>query len=101
MRSVALFLAICAIVLSQANEYNAIYRGEIGAVFSAKPNAFLVEMALARRPGNALDAGMRHWRNSIYLAQQGWAVTEFDPADEGVRRARIEASRLGLTITPS
>ena len=68
-------------------------------MFSRKPNAFFVERHRARKHGKALDVGMGQGRNSIYLAQQGWDVTGFDAADEGVRRARFEASSLRLKIT--
>jgi 2-polyprenyl-3-methyl-5-hydroxy-6-metoxy-1,4-benzoquinol methylase len=56
-------------------------------------------MTRQRKPGKALDVGMGQGRNSIYLAQHGWDVTGFDPADEGVHRATAEAARLGLKIT--
>src|SRR2546427_6249269 len=97
MRCSLALLAFCATALPQANQYNSTYRGEDGNVFSRKPNAFLVEMTRQRKPGRALDVGMGQG-NSIFLAQQGWDVTGFDPADEGVRRARAEADRLGLKI---
>lgn len=67
--------------------------------FRTKPNAFLVQMVQGRKPGRALDVGMGQGRNAIYLAQQGWAVTGFDPAGEAVAAARAEASRLGLSLT--
>lgn len=51
-----------------------------------------------RKPGRALDVGMGQGRNAIFLARQGWDVTGFDSAEEGVRRARVEAARLGLRI---
>src|SRR6266436_6759185 len=98
-RLITPLLAWCALAFSQANEYNPIYRGEAGDVFSRKPNAFLVEMTRERKPGKALDVGMGQGRNTIYLAQQGWDVTGIDPADEGVRSARAEAVRLSLRIT--
>lgn len=41
---------------------------------------------------------MGQGRNSIYLAQHGWDVTGFDPADEGIRLAKAEATRLRLKI---
>jgi SAM-dependent methyltransferase len=67
--------------------------------FNTKPNAFLVEMTRGRSPGRALDVGMGQGRNAIYLAQQGWAVTGFDPADQAVAAAEAEAKRLGVTLT--
>src|SRR5438445_3611367 len=90
--------ALPCLAYSQANEYNPVYRGSAGEVFTRKPNAFLVEMTRQRKPGRALDVGMGQGRNSIYLAQQGWDVTGFDPADEGVRQAREEAKRVGVKL---
>lgn len=69
------------------------------AAFNRKPNAFLAEMARNLNPGRALDVGMGQGRNAIYLAQQGWAVTGFDPADKAVALAEQEARRLGVTLT--
>ena len=98
MRCSLLLISLCAAAFPQANQYNSTYRGEDGDVFSRKPNAFLVEMTRQRKPGRALDVGMGQGRNSIFLAQQGWDVTGIDPADEGVRQAKAEADRLGLSI---
>jgi SAM-dependent methyltransferase len=98
MRCPLALFALCSTAFAQANEYNPIYRGEDGDVFTRKPNAFLVEMTRRRKPGRALDVGMGQGRNAIYLAEQGWNVTGFDPAGEGVSRAKAEAVRLGLQI---
>ena len=98
MTLLLLFQFVCAPALPQADQYNPIYRGEAGDVFSRKPNAFLVEMVRGRRPGTALDVGMGQGRNSIFLAQQGWDVTGFDSSDEGIRQAKAEADRLGLKL---
>jgi len=98
MRLALAFLFVYAFAFPQASEYNALYRGQDGEVFSRKPNAFLVEMIRHRKPGTALDVGMGQGRNSIFLAAQGWDVTGIDPADEGVRQAKAEASRLNLKI---
>ena len=94
-----LFVLCCHVVLpAQASDYNPLYRGDAGDVFSRKPKAFLVEMTRTRKPGRALDAGMGQGRNSIFLAQQGWDVTGFDAADEGVRQAKAEATRLRVKL---
>jgi SAM-dependent methyltransferase len=69
------------------------------ASFNTKPNEFLVEMTRGVRAGTALDVGMGQGRNALYLAQQGWAVTGFDPADKAVAAARAEAARLGVKLT--
>lgn len=68
-------------------------------MFNTRPNAFLVEMTKRITPGKALDVGMGQGRNAIYLAQQGWEVTGFDPADQAVAAAQEQARRLGVTLT--
>ena len=67
--------------------------------FNTRPNAFLVQMVQGVTPGAALDVGMGQGRNAIYLAQQGWTVTGFDPADRAVAAAQQEAARLGVKLT--
>ncbi|WP_051669420.1 class I SAM-dependent methyltransferase [Bryobacter aggregatus] len=98
LRLVVFLVVLCSLVSAQANEYNPIYRGEVGEIFSKQPNAFLVEILRNRKPGAALDVGMGQGRNAIYLAQQGWEVTGIDSADEGVKHANREAARLGLRL---
>lgn len=66
--------------------------------FNTKPNAFLVEIANTRKPGTALDVGMGQGRNSIWLAQHGWDVTGFDPAEKAVALARENARKLGVNL---
>jgi SAM-dependent methyltransferase len=66
--------------------------------FNTRPNAFLVEMTRGLSPGRALDVGMGQGRNALYLAQQGWAVTGFDPADRAVAAAQEEARRLNVRL---
>ena len=66
--------------------------------FNTQPNAFLVEIAGTRKPGTALDVGMGQGRNSIWLAQQGWDVTGFDPADKAVALALEKARKAGVHI---
>lgn len=93
-----LILLLASVAYGQASEYNAIYRGDEGKVYSRKPNAFLVEVTRILKPGKALDVGMGQGRNSIYLARRGWDVTGFDASDEGVRLARAEAARSGVKL---
>jgi SAM-dependent methyltransferase len=66
--------------------------------FNTKPNAFLMEIARTRKPGTALDVGMGQGRNSIWLAQQGWDVTGFDPAEKAVALAQETARKLGVNL---
>jgi SAM-dependent methyltransferase len=83
---------------AQADQYNPIYRGEAGEVFSRKPNQLLVDTVRQRTPGAALDVAMGQGRNAIYLAQRGWDVTGFDSANEGVWEAEAQAKRLGVNL---
>jgi SAM-dependent methyltransferase len=66
--------------------------------FNTAPNAFLVEMASRRKAGTALDVGMGQGRNAIWLAQQGWDVTGFDPAEKAVALAQSTAASLGVRL---
>ena len=66
--------------------------------FNTRPNAFLMEIAKTRKPGAALDVGMGQGRNSIWLAQRGWTVTGFDPAEKAVALAKETAANLGLDL---
>jgi protein-L-isoaspartate O-methyltransferase len=67
--------------------------------FNTRPNAFLMEIVKTRKSGTALDVGMGQGRNSIWLAQRGWTVTGFDPAERAVTLARETAASLGLALT--
>jgi hypothetical protein len=44
---------------------------------------------------------MGQGRNAVFLAQQHWDVTGFDPSVEGVRRAQAAAHRLKLRLNAS
>ena len=66
--------------------------------FNTNPNAFLVEVIKGRTAGTALDVGMGQGRNAIYLAQQGWTVTGFDPAEKAVALANANAAKLGVKL---
>jgi SAM-dependent methyltransferase len=67
--------------------------------FNTQPNDFLVRMTRSRTRGTALDVGMGQGRNALYLAQQGWTVTGFDPADKAIAAAQAEAARIGVKLT--
>jgi SAM-dependent methyltransferase len=55
-------------------------------------------MTKGRKPGTALDVGMGQGRNTIWLAQQGWETTGFDPAEKAVALAQENARKLGVHI---
>jgi len=63
-----------------------------------KPNVFLVEMVKDRKPGRALDVGMGQGRNALWLAQQGWDTTGYDPAERAVALARENAAKTGVKL---
>jgi 2-polyprenyl-3-methyl-5-hydroxy-6-metoxy-1,4-benzoquinol methylase len=67
-------------------------------IFTEQPNALLVSAIQGRKPGRALDFGMGQGRNAVFLAQQGWDVTGFDPAEEAVRIANKNAASVGVKI---
>jgi SAM-dependent methyltransferase len=66
--------------------------------FSRKPNRLLTEAVQGVKPGAALDVGMGQGRNAVWLATQGWQVTGFDVAGEGLRLAREQAAAEGVKI---
>jgi 2-polyprenyl-3-methyl-5-hydroxy-6-metoxy-1,4-benzoquinol methylase len=66
--------------------------------FNTSPNAFMAEMVKDRKPGKALDVGMGQGRNALWLAQRGWEVTGFDPAERAVALARANAVKLGVKL---
>ncbi len=67
-------------------------------IFTEQPNALLVSAIQGLKPGRALDFGMGQGRNAVFLAQQGWDVTGFDPAEEAVRIANRNAASVGVKI---
>ena len=83
---------------AEVERWNRILTAE-NPTFNVKPNEFLMEMAKARKPGTALDVGMGQGRNTIWLAQQGWDVTGFDPAEKAVALAQETARKLGVHFT--
>jgi 2-polyprenyl-3-methyl-5-hydroxy-6-metoxy-1,4-benzoquinol methylase len=70
-------------------------------IFSEHPTELLKYAVKDRPPGKALDIGMGQGRNAIFLAQQGWDVTGFDPSVEGVRQAQATAQHLKLQLNAS
>jgi len=64
--------------------------------FNTAPNAFLVSVTTGLTPGRSLDVGMGQGRNTIYLAQQGWDSSGFDPADRAVAAAQVAWRRSGV-----
>ena len=69
--------------------------------FNPQPNRFIksfIEQYQAPSDNiRILDIGMGQGRNSIWLAQQGYHVTGFDPSVEGIRIVKSRARELKLT----
>lgn len=68
-------------------------------IFGTAPNVFLTQQAHRLQPGQrALCVADGEGRNSVWLAQQGLAVTAFDISPRGVDKARALAQRYGVTV---
>jgi SAM-dependent methyltransferase len=68
-------------------------------IFGTAPNAFLAAQRLRLAAGSrALAVADGEGRNSVWLAQQGLAVTAFDIAPRGVEKARALAARAGVEV---
>jgi SAM-dependent methyltransferase len=68
-------------------------------IFGTAPNVFLASQRGRLSPGQrALSVADGEGRNSVWLAQQGLAVTAFDLAPRGVAKARTLAARSGVTV---
>lgn len=70
----------------------------LGEGFNHEPNAWLVKAAKGMKPGRALDVGMGQGRNAVWLASQGWDVTGYDIAGEGLKIAREAAAARGTRV---
>ena len=81
----------------ESDYWNRFYTAE-SSKFNRAPNAFVMKIVEDMRPGIALDYAMGEGRNSIYLAQLGWEVWGFDPADAAIALAQERATKLGLTL---
>jgi len=68
-------------------------------IFGTAPNAFLAAQKPRLAAGQrALAVADGEGRNSVWLAQQGLAVTAFDLSPRGVGKARALAAASGVTI---
>lgn len=67
--------------------------------FGTEPNAFLVGCAPLLPPGaRVLCVADGEGRNSVWLAQQGFAVDAFDGSPRGVEKARALAAAAGVDV---
>jgi SAM-dependent methyltransferase len=68
-------------------------------IFGTTPNVFLASQCARLTSGQrALCVADGEGRNSVWLAQQGLAVTAFDIAPRGVAKARALAAQAGVAV---
>jgi cyclopropane fatty-acyl-phospholipid synthase-like methyltransferase len=68
-------------------------------IFGTAPNGFLASQKNLLRPGQrALCVADGEGRNSVWLAEQGLAVTAFDVSPVGVEKARRLAAERGVRV---
>jgi 2-polyprenyl-3-methyl-5-hydroxy-6-metoxy-1,4-benzoquinol methylase len=77
--------------------FNKIYRAE-KPPFRQEASQFVARVIEAMKPGTALDVAMGSGRNALYLASQGWDVTGYDVADQGLEMAQASAKKSGLSM---
>ena len=67
--------------------------------YGTEPNTFLASQRARLKPGTkALLPGDGEGRNGVWLAEQGLAVTSFDPSPFGVEKMRRLATARGVRI---
>jgi SAM-dependent methyltransferase len=72
---------------------------EPGYHYGTEPNAFVAAQTALLAPGkSALVPGDGEGRNGVWLAEQGLAVTTFDPSTVGAEKSRQLAAERGVTI---
>ncbi|MDX1499677.1 MAG: class I SAM-dependent methyltransferase [Woeseiaceae bacterium] len=73
--------------------------GAPGYHYGTEPSAFIAAQAKRLPPsGRALVPGDGEGRHGVWLAEQGFEVTSFDPSPVGVAKARALAAERGVTI---
>jgi SAM-dependent methyltransferase len=77
--------------------FNNVYRSPAPG-YSTHANPHLARLVDDMRPGAALDINMGQGRNTIFLAANGWTVTGFDVAEDGLAAARGHAAAAGVQI---
>ena len=88
----------------QRGQYNRVYGDSNQTIFVTTPSEFLMDCVheLPQGPGSsakrAIDLGAGQGRNSIPLAEAGYAVTAIDFSALGLAHLRIEAESRRLVI---
>ena len=81
----------------EKNNWDAKYSGD-GYKHDQKPSDLLVRWLGSLPPGKALDLACGTGRNSLFLAEKGYAVTAIDVSPIAIRLAEKSAREKGLTI---
>src|SRR5215469_8873737 len=68
------------------------------ALWSGKPNRYLVSEVDGLVPGRALDVGAGEGADAIWLAARGWRVTAVDISSVALGRAAAHAADRGMDI---
>jgi SAM-dependent methyltransferase len=84
---------------AQRAGFNRLYRQQSQTRFTTAPSEFLVAMVKRMTPGKALDVATGQGRNAVFLATQGWDVTGYDIAEEGLAVAQESARKAGVCLT--
>ncbi len=68
--------------------------------FGTEPNGFLATVAPGLKRGKALCIAAGEGRNSVFLAQLGFAVTAMDASSAGMEKTARLAAKRGVTVEP-
>jgi SAM-dependent methyltransferase len=67
-------------------------------LWSGVPNPALVEAAMSRAPGRAVDVGCGEGADAVWLAEHGWDVTALDVSGVALERAVGHAQDAGVSV---
>jgi len=68
------------------------------ALWSGKPNSYLVTETDGLTPGSALDVGAGEGADAIWLADRGWRVTAVDISSVALARGAAHAAERGADV---
>jgi SAM-dependent methyltransferase len=81
----------------KAADWDTTWAGRLGAP-AREPNRTFAEAVAGVRPARALDLACGAGRHSVWLAQQGWAVTGVDFSAVALAAARERAAQAGVSV---
>ena len=83
--------------MNQQDLWNERYKQK-GSVWGVAPNEFVADRLEGLEPCRVLDLGSGQGRNSIWMAQQGHAVTAVDVSDVATARGAEIAASMGVEV---